>query len=159
MQFYKDKSPCPEINQQRLNLIASKKYENIPMVFIARYPSYLIGENDPDHMDARGSNLLFILMIMPNITQRNRMISFQKNLTEVLCQTSKTNPVYIVQPIPEVGFNLPQRIIKNVFYKRNEKIFISHDAYLKRSGEIRQNYSGKCSAVSGQGPRPCITFM
>ncbi len=59
----------------------------------------------------------------------------------------------------EVGFNLPQRIIKNVFYKRNEKIFISHDAYLKRSGEIRKIIQGKCSAMSGQGPRPCITFM
>ena len=42
-----------------------------------------------------------------------------------------------MQPIPEVGFNLPQRIIKNIFYNRNEKIFISHDAYLKRNAEIR----------------------
>lgn len=149
MQFYKDKSPCPEINQKRLNLIASKKYKNIPMVFIARYPSYLIGENDPDHMDARGSKPSVYFDDNPNITQKNRMISFQKNLTEVLCQTSKTNPVYIMQPIPEVGFNLPQRIIKNVFYKRNEKIFISHDAYLKRSGEIRkiiQESATQCQA-------------
>ena len=100
-------------------------------------------------MDAKSSKPIVYFDDNPNITQKNRMISFQKNLTEVLCQTSKTNPVYIVQPIPEVGFNLPQRIIKNVFYKRNEKIFISHDTYLKRSGEIRkiiQESAEQCQA-------------
>ncbi|RKG53024.1 acyltransferase [Acinetobacter cumulans] len=147
--FYDKKSRCPEINQQRLNLIASKKYENTPIVLVARYPSYLIGENDADRVNPLESKPVIYFGTAKNSSQRELFASFKQNLTHHLCQISKTNPVYIVQPIPEVGFNLPQRIIKNVFYNRNEKIFISHDAYLKRSGEIRkiiQESAAQCQA-------------
>ncbi len=135
--FYDKKSRCPEINQQRSDLIASKKYENIPIVLVARYPGYLIGENDPDRIDLKESKPTIYFGTEKNTSHAELFASFQKNLTQQLCQLSKTNPVYIVQPIPEVGFNLPQRIIKNIFYNRNEKIFISYDAYVKRNGEIR----------------------
>ena len=50
LQYYDKKNFCPEINKQRLILLQSKKYKNIPIILAGRYPSYLIGENDPDRI-------------------------------------------------------------------------------------------------------------
>ncbi len=33
----------------------------------------------------------------------------------------KANPLYIIQPIPELGFNVPQRILKNSYYNQSKK--------------------------------------
>ena len=54
MKFYDPQSRCPEINQQRSQLLTSEKYENIPVVLAGRYASDLIGENDPDRIPAKG---------------------------------------------------------------------------------------------------------
>ncbi len=138
LQYYDKKNLCPEINKQRLILLQSKKYKNIPIILAGRYPSYLIGENDPDRIPTEGSKPLIYFENNPNISQKNRLAAFEKNLEETLCQITKNNPLYIIQPIPEIGFNVPQKIIKNSFYGINEKISISYDNYLNRSGEIRK---------------------
>lgn len=138
LQYYDKEKRCPEINKQRLDLILSKKYKNIPIILAGRYPSYLIGENDPDRIPAEGSKPSVYFENNPKISQKNRLISFDKNLEKTLCQISRSNPLYIVQPIPELGFNAPERIIKNAFYGRTEKLSISYDSYLKRAGELRK---------------------
>lgn len=148
LQYYDKESRCPQINKQRLALIQSKKYKNIPIILAGRYPSYLIGENDPNRIPAAGSKPLVYFENNPKISQKNRFISFENNLEKTLCQISRSNPLYIVQPIPELGFNVPERIIKNDFYGRNEKLSISYDSYSKRTGEIRKiidKTANKCS--------------
>ena len=148
LQYYDKESRCPQINKQRLALIQSKKYKNIPIILAGRYPSYLIGENDPNRIPAAGSKPLVYFENNPKISQKNRFSSFENNLEKTLCQISRSNPLYIVQPIPELGFNAPGRIIKNDFYGRSEKLSISYDSYLKRAGEIRKiinKSANKCS--------------
>ena len=148
LQYYDKKNLCPEINKQRLALIQSQKYKNIPIILAGRYPSYLIGENDPDRIPAEGSKPLIYFENNPRISQNNRLAAFEKNLEQTLCKIATNNPIYIIQPIPELGFNAPQKIIKNSFYGENEKTSISYDSYLKRAGEIRKiinKSANKCS--------------
>jgi peptidoglycan/LPS O-acetylase OafA/YrhL len=138
LQYYDKESICPEINKKRLVLIQSQKYKNIPIILAGRYPSYLIGENDPDRIPPEGSKPSIYFENNPKVSQKNRLAAFEKNLEQTLCKIATNNPIYIIQPIPELGFNAPQKIIKNSFYGRNEKTSISYDSYLSRSEEIRK---------------------
>lgn len=80
----------------------------------------------------------FILKIIPKFLKKIDWLHLKKNLEQTLCKIATNNPIYIIQPIPELGFNAPQKIIKNSFYGRNEKTSISYDSYLSRSEEIRK---------------------
>ena len=137
MQYY-DKRPCIEINQKRMDFIQSKKYQNVPIILVGRYSASLFGENDPDRIPSGGAKPNIYFGNNPNVSQHSRLISFEKSLEKTLCQISISNPVYIIQPIPELGFNAPQKIIKNYFYGKNEKISISYNSYLNRSGKVRE---------------------
>ena len=138
LQYYDKESRCLEINKQRLALIQSKKYKNIPIILAGRYPRYLIGENDPDRIPPEGTKPLIYFENNPKISQKNRLGAFGKNLEQTLCLISVNNPLYIIQPIPELDFNAPKRIVKNYFYGKNEKTSISYDSYLDRSEKIRK---------------------
>src|SRR5690606_14522831 len=80
--------PCPEINKKRLDLISSQRYKNIPIFIAGRYPSYLIGENDPERM-TDGVKPSVYFGNNPNISENSRFILFEKNLKVTLCQVSK----------------------------------------------------------------------
>ena len=137
MQYYDKNITCPEINKKRLGLIKANKYKNIPIILSGRYTSYLVGENDPERIPTEGSKPSIYFENNPNISHHHRLIEFKENLELTLCQISISNPIYIVQPIPELGFNAPKRVIKNSFYSY-EKTSISYSSYLKRSGETRK---------------------
>ncbi|WP_265733942.1 SGNH hydrolase domain-containing protein, partial [Acinetobacter pittii] len=73
-----------------------------------------------------------------NLSNVDRFILFERNLKNTLCRISKKNPVYIIQPIPELGFNAPKRIIKNRFHNSNKETSISYRDYLIRSEKTRK---------------------
>lgn len=138
IKFYDNNNICPQINKERFKLVNSQNYKNIPIVLAARYSSYLIGENDPDRIPSNGPEPSIYFGNYPNISKESRFILFEKNLTNTLCQISKKNPLYIIQPVPELGFNAPKRIVKKYFYNINKKTSISYENYLIRSQKIRE---------------------
>lgn len=138
IRFYSERNICSQINEKRFKLINLKKYENIPIILAARYSNYLIGENDPDRMSTNDSKPLIYFGNNPNLSSENRFILFEKNLKNTLCKISKRNPTYIIQPIPELGFNAPKRVIKNEFYNSNKETSISYRDYLRRSEKTRK---------------------
>ena len=138
LQYYDKKQLCPKINQQRLDLIKSKKYQNIPIILAGRYSSYLIGENDPERIPPEGPKPLIYFENKPEMTQSKRLNTFEKNLSKTLCEVSINNPLYIIQPVPELGFNAPKKIVKDSFVGVNIKTSISYDSYLSRSKEVRK---------------------
>ncbi|EXA59759.1 acyltransferase [Acinetobacter baumannii] len=138
IKFYSGINICSQINEERFKLINLKKYENIPIVLVARYPNYLMGENDPDRMSNNDPRPLVYFGNNSNLSNVDRFILFERNLKNTLCKISKKNPVYIIQPIPELGFNAPKRIIKNRFHNSNKETSISYRDYLIRSEKTRK---------------------
>lgn len=148
--FYKKDSICPEINEKRLDLIESKKYQNTPIVLVGRYPSYLIGENDPERIPSSGAKPLLYFGNDINPSQQKQFNLFEQNLETTLCAVSQSNPTYIVQPIPELGFNAPKRIMQNIFNHKNLPTTISLNSYEQRTNQIRQiieKTASKCGAT------------
>lgn len=138
MKFYDEKSPCPQINKKRLNLINSKKYQDIPVILAGRYVLYLMGEVDRERIDRDNSRPLIYFENNLEPSKKTRLNEFEKSFTKTMCHISKHNPVYVVQPIPELGFNAPKRIVKNTFYNLQEKTSIPYKYYLNRSEKIRE---------------------
>ena len=158
MQFYDRESVCTKINEKRLNLIHSGKYKDIPIILMGRYATYLFGENDRDRVPAGGAKPVVYFDNQFNVSEAERLSAFEKNLTATLCQIAKTNPVYITQPVPELGFNVPQRVMRNAFYDRHDPTSISYEDYLNRSGKMRDiiNRSAAQCQVTVLDPAPLL---
>ncbi len=56
-----------------------------------------------------------------NVSMYNIFTLFEKNLTKTLCEISKSNPLYIIQRIPELCFNVPQRIFEKLILQSEQK--------------------------------------
>lgn len=150
LSFYDISNKCYEINQKRFDLIQSKKYENIPIILVGRYASYLIGENDHERTTLKESKPLVYFDNNQNKPVDILFASFEKNLKQTICQISKSNPMYVLQPIPELGFNAPKRIAKNLAYGNALPTSISYSSYLGRSQKIREiieKTADECGAI------------
>ncbi|MDY6481798.1 acyltransferase family protein [Acinetobacter faecalis] len=147
-------SECPDLNKNRLQLIQSSKYENIPIILIARFPIHLLGENDLERTGRRGPTPLMYF----EKNEEKRIIPeyslFEKNLTETLCFTAQNHPTYILQPIPELGLNAPRELAKNILNGRNTDTNLLFSSYLKRTNQIREiiNHSSKKCNVTVLDP-------
>lgn len=152
MNFFDKNNPCPSLNTQRLELIESKKFDGIPIFLTSRLPFYLKGENDPERKTATESARIYFGEEPKKAVKHDILLSqLEQNLTETLCLLTKTNPTYIVQPIPELGFNAPKRIVANLFKNvKSNNTFIPYTEYIERSQDVRkiiETSAKKCGAV------------
>ena len=128
---------CHNINIKRLELIESKKYENIPIILISRFPAYIEGQNDVERVRNEGNKPSIYFANDKKIPKDKLYKLVSKDLTETLCKISKSNPTYITYPVPEFPMNIPKAITKNAFFNRSIPITMSYENYLKRSSKVR----------------------
>ena len=57
---------------------------------------------------------------------------YLKRLNETFCEISDNNSLYVMEPIPEIGFDVPSRL--------SRKIFLNYECHL--DGIIEFNGSG-----------------
>ena len=131
---------CLNINKQRFKLISSKKYKNIPIFLVARYTYYIESNNDPDRIQVATDSIpsIYFGKGTENYSKSQLYTSFSTSLTKTLCEISKTNPTYIVQPIPEIPFNVPKKIAKDIFFHKKEPGTYPLKSYLNRSIKTRE---------------------
>jgi len=144
-----NKDDCYNINTKRIKLILSEKYKNIPVILISRLPVYLEGQNEKNRMDIH--NIRPTIYFNGNVsTDKNILYKLTaENMTKTLCLISKNNPTYITQPVPELPFNVPETVAKNLLLKKNEQVTYSYSDYLNRSKKVRDliNRSAKLCGV------------
>lgn len=64
---------------------------------------------------------------------------FSSEYTERICKLSKTRPVYIMQPIPEMETSVPQAIVRAKMYRKQEiDITLSRANYYEQTGVVRK---------------------
>ncbi|OTG82390.1 acyltransferase family protein [Acinetobacter sp. ANC 4648] len=138
---------CYKENNERIK--ALKKYEGIPIISIARWSEKLQGETDPERI--RGSNTPEMYFGNTPLISQNQMFNdFEKNLKLTVCSVKKHSPVYLMQPLPEMNFNVPKTIGKNfLFGKQNADLSITLTQYLDRASDVRniiKTVADKCGA-------------
>lgn len=124
---------CEAINQERSILLQKEK--GIPIFLINRYALQLEGENDPEKVDHK--NPLEIYFNQEDESKAETYLGFEQHLQSSICALTKTNPVYLVLPIPEMGFDVPETMAKQVLFqhKRND-LSISFATYQARVGKV-----------------------
>lgn len=139
---------CFENNEMRMKDINNLN-QNIPIVIAARYPAYIFGQNAKER---KGENIgKPTLSFHQKQTELDSLLKeFEIHLQKTVCQiTQNSNPVYLVQPIPEMETNIPNTIVDNYLRNTNIRLYITKEEYQKRSGKIRDiinNVAKECNA-------------
>lgn len=147
--FINPRNLCADVNKDRYKFLTSSQYQNVPVILTARYAAYLKGENDPERYGVEGPKPDIYFGSSKATKPEKLMIDFEKSLGHTICQTQKNHPVWVMQPTPELGFHVPKKIAKNLFFEQNKPTTISYQKYLQRNADIREaieRQSRKCGA-------------
>ncbi|WP_391485175.1 acyltransferase family protein [Acinetobacter baumannii] len=127
---------CYEENFKKID--ALKKYKDLPIVIIGRWSVYINGQSDPKRVANNDNRPLMYFGDEKYMTRSNLLNSFSKNLKTTLCELSENNRVYITQPIPEMGRDIP-KIMSRLQLHNQKYIDLSLPAknYYNNNNEIR----------------------
>jgi len=138
---------CLEFNNAILDDLDSTK-QNIPAVLIARYARYLYGGNEPKERFPDRPRMYFSKELSSNSPVF--LQEFSDSFVSTVCQLKQTRDVYLVRPIPEMGFNVPNKLARDFLWGREQKRpFISLEDYKKRSDfiwRVQDLAAEKCGA-------------
>lgn len=126
---------CQQLNKDRMQwLIMNKnKYNNIPLILSGRWTKMVKGENALDRI--RGQNIPSLFS--SENPDANLISVFSNKLNETIHPISSYYKIYIIQPIPEIGKNVPKEMAKALYLNKPMPSPLSYQDYLSRSGDIR----------------------
>ncbi len=133
-----DKNVCLNYNKNRLDIIQSEKYKNIPVIFIGRLVSYIDGQNDPERADAYISRPNAYFGEERFMTHTEAYSALAEYFKKTMCEVSTKHPVYVMQPIPEFKFSIPKILARDLLLGRKTDMILSKSDYLMRAGTIRK---------------------
>lgn len=102
---------------------------DVPVVIVNRHGQYALGQNE----DVSQKNMPLVYFSTPFAKSEPSFLDeYAKHITDVACEIAKERQVYLVRPIPEMGYNVPNTARKMILgnYKYNS---ISVDDYHARN--------------------------
>lgn len=122
---------CGDYNKKILSYL-NDNYLGTPVIIINHITEKLL---DPLHKDIYKT---MYLDGKPN-TGNEFTPQFIEQYTQHICEISKKRPVFIMNPIPDMGVNVPQAIIRAKMYKSIElDVSISREHYEQENNRIRK---------------------
>lgn len=102
---------------------------DIPVVMVNRTSFYNMGGNEPRFLDEpQGFISKRVFSNKVDWFQKE----YQEHLVKTLCDLAKSRVVYVMNPIPEMGVDVPQTVAKKHFRGDTEEVYILKDAYYQR---------------------------
>mgnify|MGYP003575167225 CR=1 FL=1 len=140
---------CYEENFSRLE--QAKNYAGTPIIIISRWTAYIYGQSDPKRIRNGDNRASMYFGEEKYMAEAQLLQEFSKNLTTTLCSLPKTSPKFIMQPVPEMGTNVPATMTKALLFgEENIDLSIEDDLYFARNSNIRRIISDAattCKAV------------
>lgn len=132
-------------------IIALKNFRDTPIIISGRWSVYIHGQSDPQRIVNNENNALMYFGNNKYMGHQALLDSFSKNLTKTLCELSINNNVYITQPIPEMGQNIPKNMsrLQMLGYK-NVDLSLPSFKYYEKNASIRAiitDSAKKCGAT------------
>ena len=106
---------------------------NVPVVIINRYAGAAFGANDD--RSATGVPSVYFSKVYAHTT-REFLAEFAQQITQSACQIAKHRTVYMVRPIPEMGFDVPKTLSRRMALGQSDDLFIALDAYQERNAWV-----------------------
>ncbi len=106
---------------------------NIPIVIINRYAAGAFGSNLDRHLVEKPE--VFFSKPYGRATP-DFLSEFGQHISQSACRLAKQRPVYMVRPIPEMGFDVPKTLSRRMSVGLNDDLFIPIEAYQKRNAWV-----------------------
>lgn len=105
----------------------------VPVVLISRYAQAALGQNEDRHMMEVPE--VYFSKIYPSATPEF-LTEFSNHITESACALASQRSVYMVRPIPEMGFDVPKTLSRRMAFGARDDLHISMAAYQKRNAWV-----------------------
>ncbi|EED33957.1 O-acetyltransferase OatA [gamma proteobacterium NOR5-3] len=124
---------CRKWNEQVIVEI-SNNYSGVPVVVVNRYSAYLHNQSDPNRVTVRGP-LVQIDNTPSDVLTSAFVDAYMDNFFANIERLATSNPVILVQPIPEFPFNVPKMMARllNDDYDYLPLVAITVDEYEARN--------------------------
>ena len=131
----KNYEKCLRLNENINEIISGNP--NIRILILNRYNEYILGHNEKDDFIV---SPLYINE-KPDVNDSELVNQVRSELAQGLltttCRLSENNSVYWVKPIPEMGVNVPNELIRAKFYHNSDiSIRVSKKDYIDRNNKI-----------------------
>lgn len=123
---------CPEFlnwTQKQLEDIP----RNVPIIIINRYGLAAFGYNE--NLPVREIPEVYFSKHYSSPTAEF-LTEFGKHVTDEACKLAKQRTVYMMRPIPEMGFDVPKTLSRRMAAGLNDDLYISMAAYQKRNAWV-----------------------
>lgn len=105
----------------------------IPVVIINRYAASAFGANEDNNLvDVPG---VYFSKLYKRTTPEF-LTEFASHITSSACELAKKRVVYMVRPIPEMGFDVPKTLSRRMAFGATDDLFITMQAYKKRNAWV-----------------------
>ncbi len=125
----KNRSYCKDYNRIIYNLI-NENYNKTPIIIAARLNLYPFGFNEKGDINKP------YMYFEKDIFDDDYQLDFKNNFVNSICKLSVNNPVYIIKPVPEFGFSIPNEMVKQKIMNREVSIEMSLKVYNERNAYI-----------------------
>lgn len=133
---------CAKYNADIAALVASD-YPDVPVLIINRATAVLVGPNEESRV------AISYIGETPSTDEKFPAL-FKQSYITTLCDMAEKRAVYVLDPIPEMGVDVPQTLIRNqLFHQIDTDIGITLQEYHQRHKEIRsinQEFVQACGA-------------
>ena len=128
---------CYQENFNKMKYL--KSTQNVPIIIIGRWSAYIYGQSDPKRVTNNDNRALMYFGTNKHMGEQELLSSFSINLTKTLCELSENHKVYITQPIPEMGQDIPKTMsrLQLVGYK-NIDLSLQSSKYYEKNVKIRE---------------------
>jgi hypothetical protein len=106
-----------------------KQSPDIPVVMVNRTSFYNMGGNEARFLDEPQG---FISKRVSSYKVDWFQVEYQEHLIKTLCDLAKSRVVYVMNPIPEMGVDVPQTVAKRHFRGDTEEVYILKKDYYQR---------------------------
>ena len=131
--LFKADEKCGEFLEWAVKKLDSIPAE-IPLVIVNRTSVYIFGHNEVWENDANKPAVFFSKPYPTASAEFQRECA--QRLIDTACLLSRSHPVYMVRPIPEMGIDVPKAMSRTVIIGSPNEVSISLEEYHKRNSLV-----------------------
>lgn len=105
---------------------------DLPILIVSRFAAQLYG---PNESKTKNYGLIYNTIYADELDLDDEEL-YLKRLNKTFCEISDNSSLYVMEPIPEIGFDVPSRLSRKIFLNKSSKTGTSLNTYTRRNQNI-----------------------
>lgn len=107
--------------------------KSVPLIIVNRHAQYVFGKNEDS--SGKSAPQVYFSRVYED-AESSYLKEYAQNLESSACKLAKDRTVYLVRPIPEMGFNVPLVMARTMIIGKQEKAHVTLAEYRHRQDFI-----------------------